>query len=89
MEERRELVHDRRDPAGISEVLHEVLARRLEVDERRHGAGQTVEVVEVQRHARPPGDSQKWITALVEPPMAAKTMMAFSKASRVRKLDSG
>ena len=30
----------------------------------------------------------RWMTALVEPPMAALTRIAFSKASRVSTLDS-
>ncbi len=35
-----------------------------------------------------PAIAFRWITALVEPPIAALVRMAFSKASRVRILDS-
>jgi hypothetical protein len=35
-----------------------------------------------------PAMAFRWMTALVEPPMAALTRMAFSKASLVSTLDS-
>ncbi|MNT33160.1 hypothetical protein D3C72_1690720 [compost metagenome] len=35
-----------------------------------------------------PAIAFRWITALVDPPMAAFTRIAFSKASRVRIFDS-
>ena len=35
-----------------------------------------------------PAMAFRWITALVEPPIAALTRIAFSKASRVRIFDS-
>ena len=35
-----------------------------------------------------PAMASRWITALVEPPMAALTLMAFSNAARVRIFDS-
>ncbi len=43
----------------VAEVLHEVPAVRLQVDQGRDVAGQRVEVVERQRHAQPAGDGQQ------------------------------
>jgi len=45
------LAHHRRQAAGVAEVLHQVLAARLQVDQRGHVPDQRVEVVEPQRHA--------------------------------------
>ena len=43
---RRDLLHHRRQAAGVAEVLHQVLARGLQVDQARQLAGEAVEVVD-------------------------------------------
>ena len=62
-----------------------VSARGLEVAEHRHASPDGLEVVESQGDARPQwAMASRWSTALVEPPTAITTAIAFSKASRVR-----
>ena len=45
--------------ASVVEVLHQVFARRQQVDQQRHAAAQPVEVVHVQRNAQAAGDGQQ------------------------------
>ena len=65
--------HHRRQAAGVAEVLHQVLARRLQV--HAGTAARCAEAVPVvERRARTPmrpAIAIRWITALVEPPIAA------------------
>ena len=46
VQQRRDLLHHHRQAAGVAEVLHQVLARGLQVDQARQLAGQPVEVVD-------------------------------------------
>ena len=50
-----QLVHQPRHAAGPVEVLHVVLARRLEVDQHRHLAADGIDLVEIDRDAEPSG----------------------------------
>ena len=76
-----EFGHHGRDAAGVAEVLHQVLARRHQVRPAWVPAGPA-------RRSRParsgtpsrPAIASRWMTALVEPPIAALTRMAFSNA---------
>ena len=52
MQEVRDFFHHRRQSACVAEVFHQVLTRRLEVDQARQFAGQAVKVVDAQRHAQ-------------------------------------
>ena len=54
-----QLAHDRRQAAGVAEVLHQVLAARLQVQQGRDVPGQHVEVVERERHAEAACDGQQ------------------------------
>ena len=85
---RRDLLHHRRQAAGVAEVLHQVLARGLQVHQAGHLAGQACR----SRRSTActpmrPAIAIRWITALVEPPIAASVLIAFSNASRVRMFD--
>jgi hypothetical protein len=51
-----DLLHHDRQAAGIAEVLHQVLARRLQVDEARQLAREPVEVVDAELDAEAAGD---------------------------------
>ena len=75
--------HQAAQAAGLEEVLHQVLAGRADVGEDRDGAGELVEAVQ-GRASTParPAIAIRWMTALVEPPSARTTVIAFSKDSR-------
>ena len=59
IEELRELGEQPRHAAGIVEMLHVVLARRLQVDQHRHLAADPVEFGEVDRMAGAAGDRRE------------------------------
>ena len=75
--------------AGVVEIFHEELARRLQV----HEAGQAASRACPSPRARActpsrPAMANRCTTELVEPPMAALALIAFSNAWRVRIFDS-
>ena len=49
-----QLLHQPRHAAGMMEVLHVVIARRLQVDQHRHLLRQRVERIEIERDAGAP-----------------------------------
>ena len=59
MHEGAQLMHDSGHPAGVGEVLHEELARGLEVDQGGNRPGQAVEVVQFQLDTRAPGNGEQ------------------------------
>ncbi len=85
IDEVAELRHQLRHAAGVMEMLHVMLARRLQVDQHRHFAAELVERVEVDlvrrrgRRSRSDGSSP-----LVEPPIACSTTCALRNAAGVR-----
>ena len=70
-------LHQRRQAAGVEEVLHQVgVAARPDVGDHRHVAAGRVEVVEADvacRRAAP--CAIRWMMALVEQPIAIATAM--------------
>ena len=70
-----------RQTAGIVEILHQEAAGGHQIDDGRHAAAEPVPIVEAESHAEPAGEAIRWMTALVEPPIAPLTRMAFSNAS--------
>ena len=40
----------------IVEIFHEVFARRLQINQARQARSQPIPVIELKRHANPPGD---------------------------------
>ncbi len=85
----RQQSHHHGQTAGVVEVLHQELARRLEMDDGREcrGPGGPSRRAGCPRR-RGPAMARRWTTALVEPPIAPLTRMAFSNASRVSIFDS-
>ncbi len=79
-----QLVHHCRHAAGVMIVLAEIFSRGLKIDQKRHGMSVRLPIVERERHADVPCDRGDVIGALVEPPIAELTTMAFRNASRVR-----
>jgi hypothetical protein len=59
VQHRAKLAHHGGQAARVAEVLHQVLAARLEVQQRGHVLGERVEVVEAQLHAETAGDGQQ------------------------------
>ena len=55
MQEVSDLRQERRKPARVIELLHEVLATRANVGQHWGRSRQTVKVVEAQCHVTPPG----------------------------------
>ena len=49
----------RREPAGVEEVLHEVIARWLQVHEEGRVVAEAVKVIDRQFHPESPGDGQE------------------------------
>ena len=56
MKKRKDIAEKRRQPAGMEEVLHQILTRGLNVRNARRRSGETVEVIERQRHSETAGD---------------------------------
>ena len=84
-----ERAHHRRQAAGVVEILHQEPARRHQVDDGRARRGRAGPSRRASRSTpRRPAIASRWMTALVEPPIAPLTRMAFSKASRVRICDT-
>ena len=84
VEEREQLLEDNRQAAGVEEVLHQILARRSQVDQERRGLREVVEARERQVDADAAGDRDQVMIALVDPPMAMSARIALSKAWAVR-----
>jgi hypothetical protein len=59
VDERSELGHHLRDAAGVEEVLHEVRAGRLQVDEDGHLVCQLLKVMKIERNPDPTGQCQQ------------------------------
>ena len=59
MQQRPQLAQQRRHAAGVVEVLHVVLARRLEVEQHRRLAPHAVQRVEVDVEAHAAGDRRQ------------------------------
>ena len=69
----------------MEEVLHQVLAGRLDVGETRRGSGQPVEVVERQRHSETARDRDEVDDSVGGTPERHKRRdCIFEGASRVR-----
>jgi hypothetical protein len=68
-------------------LLAEVLAGRLQVHEQRDLQAQPLPVLQWQVDPMCRAIAPMWIGALVDPPIAELTTMAFSNASRVRMSD--
>ena len=49
-------LHDRRQTTGVAEVLHQILAGRLQIDQTRQLASQPIEIINRQGHANSPGN---------------------------------
>ena len=84
MQQVGDLRHHRREPAGVVEVLHQVPAGGLQVDEprrRRARARRSARVAD--RRRRDPRSATRWRIALVEPEIACRTRIALSNASEV------
>jgi hypothetical protein len=56
MQEREQLLEDHGQAAGVEEILHQIFARRSQVDEERRGLRQVVEALERQLDAGAAGD---------------------------------
>ena len=56
VEEWEQLLHHARQPAGVEEILHEILPGWLDVRNVRRLPGDAVEILQHQGHSRPPGD---------------------------------
>ena len=76
----RQLLHDRRDAARVEQLLHVKRAARPQIGDERRLARHAVEQVERQVDPRRPAMAVRWITALVEPPRAIISRIAFSNA---------
>ena len=70
-------------PAGPEQVLHQVPAGWLQVDQQRHTGPDPIEVLEAEIDPRRPAMASRCTTALVDPPMAASVTMALWKDARV------
>ena len=77
-------LHDDRHTADGVDVGHHVAAERLDVGQVGHPVADPVEVVEVEIDLASWAMAIRCSTALVEPPSAMTTVMAFSNASLVR-----
>ena len=78
-------LHERLDAADLDQLGHHVRAARPQIREHRHALADAREVVERQLDASPScAIASRCSTAFVEPPSAITTVIAFSKASRVR-----
>ena len=84
MKEGSERLHHRRDSARLGEVLHVVLPRRPHAGD--HGVVRARRSKSSSPSGTParPAIAGRWTTALVEPPTAMRTRIAFSNAARVR-----
>ena len=77
-------LHDDRDAADPVDVGHHVPAERLDVGQVRNPVADPVEVVQVEVDLAPRAAmASRCSTALVEPPSAITTAIAFSNASLV------
>ncbi len=75
----------RLDAADRDEFRHQVAPARAQVREHRGALADASEVIEAQAHASAAcAIASRCSTALVEPPRAITTRMAFSKERRVR-----
>ena len=78
------------DPAGVVQLLDEVLARRAA---RSTSSGVRCEISwkrsSVSGTPTRPAIASRWITAFVPPPIAISTVIALSNASAVRICDGG
>ena len=80
-----QLVDDRRHAAGAVVILAEIFAGRLQIHQQRHLVALGLPVGEFQRDAGMcRAMAARWIGALVDPPIAELTTIAFRNASRVR-----
>jgi hypothetical protein len=79
-----QLGDDGRHAAGVIVVLAEIFAGRLQVHQQRHLMADRCQSSLSSSTPRWRAMALRWIGALVEPPIAELTTMAFSKASRVR-----
>ncbi len=52
-------VHHRRNSAGVKQIFHQILARRLHVDDARRAARDAVEILERQPDAQASGDGDQ------------------------------
>ena len=77
-------LHHHRHAADPVDVVHHVAAERLEVAQVRHLLAHPDEVVQGQVTSASLAMASRCSTALVEPPKAITTAMAFSNASLVR-----
>ena len=59
VQHRSDLAQHRGQPARVVEILHQVLARGLQVDEARQLRAELVPVLELELHADPAGDRQQ------------------------------
>ena len=76
-------LHHHRHAADAVDVGHHVAAERLDVGQVRHPVADPVEVVEVEVDSASWAIASRCSTALVEPPSAMTTAIAFSNASLV------
>ena len=83
MQQRLQFAQHGADAAGGEQILHVMLAGRLQIDQHRRLIGELVEALERHLDAGRPAIAVRWITALVEPPMASSTRSAFSTDLRV------
>jgi hypothetical protein len=82
-----QLADHRRHAAGLMEVLAQIFAGGLQIDQQRHGVADRLPVLIGRSTPEWRARAVRWIGALVEPPMAELTTMALWKASGVRMSD--
>jgi hypothetical protein len=76
-------LHQRLDAADRHQLGHRIAAARAQIREHRHALADAREIIELELHLGDEAIASRCSTALVEPPSAMTTVIAFSKALRV------